>query len=114
MAVEKHELHCHNCNRYVQFELDISIDGNYKIICPNCGHDHYRVCKDGKITDERWGQSQSQQQQQNHYYTTLTGYGVTSSSTSYYQNAASYQQQRTSDPAYIYLRQAWMNTTTTA
>lgn len=56
MTVEEiQELHCHNCNRYVQFRLDLSINGNHVITCPNCRHEHCRVVQDGKITDIRWG-----------------------------------------------------------
>ena len=59
---ERQELHCHSCQRYVQFDLDLSADGDYRLDCPSCGHDHYRTVVNGKITDRRWGRSQSQQQ----------------------------------------------------
>ena len=55
--IEKQELHCHACDRYVQFEIDTSLNGNHTIKCPNCGHEHYRVVKDGIITAERWQSS---------------------------------------------------------
>lgn len=51
---EVQELHCHACGRYVQFRLDLSINGNHVLNCPNCGHEHCRVVHDGKITDIRW------------------------------------------------------------
>ena len=51
---EVQELHCHACGRYVQFRLDLSINGNHVLNCPNCGHEHCRVVRDGKITDIRW------------------------------------------------------------
>ena len=51
---ERQELHCHNCNHYVQFDIDLSLDGNHVLECPNCGHEHCRVVKDGVITGERW------------------------------------------------------------
>lgn len=57
---EPQELHCHNCDRYVRFNLDLSYDGNYLLVCPVCGHEHYRVVRDGQITDVRWGQDPSQ------------------------------------------------------
>lgn len=57
--IAKQELHCHACDRYVQFEVDITLDGNYTIPCPNCGHEHYRVIEDGRITDRRWMSSSS-------------------------------------------------------
>lgn len=51
---ERQELHCHNCDKYVQFDLDMELNGNHILTCPNCGHKHCRVVKDGKITDDRW------------------------------------------------------------
>ena len=56
MAQRKQELHCHACGRYVQFEIDMDLDGNHVLNCPNCGHEHCRVVKAGKITDIRWDQ----------------------------------------------------------
>jgi hypothetical protein len=50
----KQELHCHECDKYVQFDLDLSINGNHVLNCPNCGHEHCRVVEDGVITDDRW------------------------------------------------------------
>lgn len=57
---EKQELHCHSCGLYVRFDLDLSVDGNYVLECPNCGHKHYRCVKNGIITDERWERDPSQ------------------------------------------------------
>lgn len=54
--VERQELHCHNCGRYVQFDVDMSLNGNHVFNCPVCGHEHCRVVKDGIITGERWDQ----------------------------------------------------------
>lgn len=51
---EAQELWCHHCAHYVQFELDLSLNGNHVLECPNCGHEHCRVVKDGLITDDRW------------------------------------------------------------
>lgn len=53
--IERQELHCHGCNRYVQFDMDMSLNGNHVLECPNCGHEHCRVVEDGIITDDRWG-----------------------------------------------------------
>lgn len=52
--LRKQELHCHDCNKYVQFEVDMSLNGNHVLNCPNCDHEHCRVVKDGVITSERW------------------------------------------------------------
>lgn len=45
---------CTNCHKQFVALLDYSITGNHIIECPHCGHEHCRVIKDGKITDERW------------------------------------------------------------
>ena len=52
--IERQELFCHACNNYVQFNLDLEIDGNHVLKCPSCGHEHCRVVKNGQITAERW------------------------------------------------------------
>ena len=51
------ELYCHNCSRYIQYELDASINGEHVIICPNCGHEHFRYVENGIVTDRRYGSS---------------------------------------------------------
>ncbi len=48
------ELHCHECDFYVQFTYDDGLNGNHVIECPKCGHEHCRVIQDGKITSDRW------------------------------------------------------------
>jgi len=50
----KQELYCSECEHYVQFVLDDSLNGNHVIKCPNCEHIHFRVVEDGKITDIRY------------------------------------------------------------
>lgn len=52
--VERQELWCHECGKYVQFNIDVTLNGNHVIKCPSCGHEHCRVVIDGKITEERW------------------------------------------------------------
>ena len=52
--IERQEIYCHNCGRYVQFPIDLGLDGNHVLKCPNCGHEHCRVVKDGSITGDRW------------------------------------------------------------
>jgi hypothetical protein len=95
--IERHELHCHNCNRYVQFNLDLSRDGNYKLECPNCGHEHYRAVYNGKITDIRWGQDPNQQ---SHYNISST---ASTSTNSMYNISTS---------SSTFLTTSWLNTTT--
>ena len=52
--MERQEIYCHHCGCYVQFDLDPSVNGQYVLDCPNCGHEHCRVVRDGHITDQRW------------------------------------------------------------
>ncbi len=52
--IERQELYCHECGHYVQFPIDLELNGNHVLACPVCGHEHCRVVKDGKITGERW------------------------------------------------------------
>lgn len=98
--VEKQELYCHACQNYVQFDLDLSVDGNYRLDCPNCGHDHYRVVKKGKITDVRYARFKSQQDQQ-----------WISVSAATYSAAGTFT---TSTASSFYLYSSWMNSTATS
>lgn len=52
--MERQELWCHDCEHYVQFTLNLGLNGNHVLECPNCGHEHCRVVEDGRITDIRW------------------------------------------------------------
>lgn len=51
---QRQELYCHVCDRYVQFDIDLNLNGNHVVRCPNCNHEHCRVVLNGRITDERW------------------------------------------------------------
>jgi len=50
----KYEFQCTNCQKYFDVKLNISLNGNYRIHCPNCQHIHYRKVEEGKITDTRF------------------------------------------------------------
>lgn len=52
--IERQELFCHNCKVYVQFDLDLELNGNHVLECPNCKHEHCRVVNNGIISDKRW------------------------------------------------------------
>ena len=80
MTLESQELHCHNCNNYVQFKLDMGLNGNHVLNCPKCGHQHCRVVKDGKITSERWDSRNRSSYQVNSRY---ISYSQTSTWASY-------------------------------
>ena len=54
MARHAHEFQCdHNCGFFNYPMLDEKMNGNYTIICGNCGHEHYRHIKDGVVTADR-------------------------------------------------------------
>ena len=57
--VNRQELFCHNCNKYVRFDVPEN-DGRLVVICPDCGHEHLRVVSNGVITEERWGSRNNQ------------------------------------------------------
>jgi DNA-directed RNA polymerase subunit RPC12/RpoP len=48
------DLTCTECGKMFIAQLDMQIDGNHIIECPHCGHEHCRVVKKGKVTDDRW------------------------------------------------------------
>ena len=81
----RNELHCHACDKYVQFVIDQGLDGNHVLDCPNCGHEHCRVVKDGLITDDRWDSRNGPTYPVSGTYTTWTNSAtITSSSSAYF------------------------------
>ncbi|MCK5235982.1 MAG: hypothetical protein KAR06_03270 [Deltaproteobacteria bacterium] len=106
--IERQELHCHDCNQYVQFDMDMSLNGNHVLNCPNCGHEHCRVVKDGIITSERWDQRNGAGTVRvNVATTTNTTVSTWDTSSSGTGNTAT-----VGVPTFLY--QSWMNTTTGA
>lgn len=105
MNKERQELYCHECQQYVQFDIDISLNGNHIITCPNCGHEHCRVVTNGVITETRWDS-----RNRNTYgnYQTYTAMAITSSSTSTF---TVYSTAGTNDN---FMYGAWMNASTDA
>ena len=95
---ENTEFYCHHCNGYITVGLDMSLNGNHVVKCPKCQHKHYRVIKDGVITDDTWGQWNGPTI---NYTTSMAYYSNTSSADT--TTAGSY-----------FLADSWMNTRTTA
>ncbi len=84
--------------KMVQFEINLELNGNHIIQCPNCGHEHCRVVKDGIITDDRWDSRNS-----NNIY-------VNSTSTSNYSYYSAYSSTSTQNSSTNYfLFNSWMN-----
>lgn len=53
------DLYCHSCEeKKLPYNfiatIDFSLNGNHEIECPRCGHIHYRLIKDGVVTDIRY------------------------------------------------------------
>ena len=46
---------CTNCSKQFVAKLNYDKDGEHRIVCPHCGHEHFRVIKKGVMTSERWG-----------------------------------------------------------
>jgi DNA-directed RNA polymerase subunit RPC12/RpoP len=57
-GIVRTDMYCTECRKNFIAKLDFSIEGNHEIICPHCGHEHCRVIKNGKITEDRWSSKQ--------------------------------------------------------
>lgn len=83
MAKRRMREWCHWCRSYQDFEYDPDCLGEQRIICPRCGHDHYRRPDEaGNLV--RTGRQSLQQQ----WFNGSTSYGP-HTSTSYVYNAVS-------------------------
>jgi DNA-directed RNA polymerase subunit RPC12/RpoP len=48
------EVYCMECKKYFRFRISEEESGNLEIPCKNCGHMHFRVVEEGRITGDRW------------------------------------------------------------
>lgn len=50
------EFYCQICNKYFDVKLNMSLNGNHRVHCPNpeCGHIHFRKIENGVITGDRF------------------------------------------------------------
>lgn len=103
--MEKQELFCHACDKYVQFDVP-ETDGNLIVVCPNCKHEHCRVVKDGVITGDRWDS-------RNGFGNGVIIYatGTASTATSF---ISSYTLTASTISSSMFIAQSWLNTGTTA
>jgi DNA-directed RNA polymerase subunit RPC12/RpoP len=53
-GIVRTEESCTECRKVIVAKINFDINGNHRIVCPHCGHVHFRVIKDGKMTGERW------------------------------------------------------------
>ena len=51
-----HEFYCSSCSKYFDVKLNMSLNGNHRVHCPNpkCGHIHFRKIENGEITGGRF------------------------------------------------------------
>lgn len=57
MSEMRSDVYCTNCGGRFIATLDLSLNGNHEITCPHCQHVHYRVVRDGVVTEGRWRSS---------------------------------------------------------
>ena len=109
--IERQEISCHNCQKHVQFDLDMELNGNHILRCPNCNHEHCRVVKDGIITDDRW----DIRNQTYNISSTTTSWTTLSTYQTYIPSSSTtmYQVGNITYDASIYTHMAWSNTVTT-
>lgn len=108
---EFQELYCHRCGNYVQFKIDLGLEGNHVIICPKCGHEHCRVVRNGKITDIRWDSRNDDDRSNSQiYYATVVSTSQTSTWTTYIGGSTSSGSSTSSDSTGKYfLYNSWVN-----
>ena len=107
--IVRQELHCHNCNCYVQFDVDLNFNGNHVLICPKCEHEHCRVVENGVITNDRW----DRRNETNVVSTCTVTYSFTSTMSNYYNvNSASLTSTTYNvDQLQFFTYKSWLNTT---
>lgn len=54
-GIVKTNVDCTSCGKVFIAKINFDLDGNHKIICPLCGHEHWRSIKKGVVTGDRWG-----------------------------------------------------------
>lgn len=53
-GIVRTDIYCHDCSKQFIGSLDYDLNGNHEVECPYCGHLHYRVIKNGIVTDRRY------------------------------------------------------------
>lgn len=54
-GVQRTNVDCTHCGKVFIAKINHDLDGNHQIMCPLCGHEHWRVIKKGCVTGDRWG-----------------------------------------------------------
>ena len=53
------EFWCGECRHYIYVTMNTTLAGNHIMVCPSCGHRHYRVVQDGIITSDRFDEGRT-------------------------------------------------------
>lgn len=53
-GLHRTDMYCHECGKKFVARVDHSLNGDHVLICPHCGHEHYRKVLDGVVTESRW------------------------------------------------------------
>jgi len=54
-GVQRTNVDCTHCGKVFVAKINFDLDGNHKILCAYCGHEHWRTIKKGVVTGDRWG-----------------------------------------------------------
>ena len=107
--IQRQTLGCTNCRIQFRFDMDFELDGNHEIACPGCGHIHYRVVVNGRITEERFNPNPSYQTfYSTNYYISSTSNSSTADS-NYIGSGGT-----TAGTGNMFLSNSWVNTTGTS
>ena len=107
--IQRQTLNCTNCRIQFRFDMDFELDGNHEITCPGCGHVHYRVVVNGKITEERFNQNPAFQTfYSTNYYISSTS-STSTDDTNYIGTGGT-----TAGTGDMFIRNSWVNTTGTS
>lgn len=53
IGINRTDVYCHGCGHNFLALTAHKLDGNHVVECPYCGHHHYRVIRDGNVTNVR-------------------------------------------------------------
>ena len=49
-GIQRTDVDCTDCGRVFIAKINHDLNGNHKILCPHCGHEHWRTIKKGVVT----------------------------------------------------------------
>jgi hypothetical protein len=55
MARVSEEFYCNDCDGYFVVRINVALDYEIHVVCPNCGHAHPRYVRDGHIFEHGTG-----------------------------------------------------------